>query len=120
MDKSYNSRDARTNWRDVLDFVQGGGSVTITRSGKAVARVVPVVGPAKVGDRWGDLTPEQQAGVPVGAIIAIRDHDGTLWGGRVKRGPDAWSDFSGTANTKKTDAALFSDRILTHIPAVQE
>lgn len=42
MDKSYNSRDARTNWRDVLDFVQGGGSVTITRSGKAVARVVPV------------------------------------------------------------------------------
>lgn len=48
MDKSYNSRDARTNWRDVLDFVQGGGSVTITRSGKAVARIVAVTGVAPV------------------------------------------------------------------------
>jgi len=50
MDKTYNSRDARTNWRDVLDLVQGGGSVTVTRSGKAVARIVPVpeVGPVAV------------------------------------------------------------------------
>jgi prevent-host-death family protein len=50
MDKTYNSRDARTNWRDVLDLVQGGGSVTVTRSGKAVARVVqvPEVGPVAV------------------------------------------------------------------------
>lgn len=49
-DKTMPTEEVRRELRTVLDHVQGGGSVTVTRSGKAVARIVPVVSPPVTSD----------------------------------------------------------------------
>lgn len=39
--KTLTSSEARERWRDVLDQVQAGQVVEITRHGKVIARVIP-------------------------------------------------------------------------------
>jgi antitoxin (DNA-binding transcriptional repressor) of toxin-antitoxin stability system len=39
--KRMKSDEARINWRDVMDYVQAGGSVIVERWNKTVARVIP-------------------------------------------------------------------------------
>lgn len=121
---TYSSRDARTKWRDVLDAVQAGETITVTRSGKVVARIVPVVDPlpmassadaatVKVGDRWGDLTEGQRLGLPVGARMKWDDPDDgeTI----TKIGRDSWRGKLGDL----CDSELHEDNIITHIPATK-
>ena len=43
--ESVGAFDAKTHLADLLDRVEGGESITITRRGKAVARLVPVTRP---------------------------------------------------------------------------
>ena len=37
----YEASEAKANWAELLDEVERGGAVRITRRGKAIARVVP-------------------------------------------------------------------------------
>lgn len=119
-DKTLPSEECRRKWRDVLDTVHRGGTVTVTRNGVAMAQVVPFAPPpppadrpACVGDRWGDLTPEQRAGVPVGARV---DHPDDPDGGWTKIEDNIWNDAEGRGPVQ--DDTIVDGRVITHLPTV--
>jgi hypothetical protein len=72
----------------------------------------PMVTPPKVGDRWGDLSPEQRAMVPVGSEVTIADSgfrttkDDRGWYGDAPRSP--WLDGY-------CDSILHPNHIITRI-----
>jgi antitoxin (DNA-binding transcriptional repressor) of toxin-antitoxin stability system len=114
MDKTYPSEECRRRWRDVLDHVQGGGTALITRHGKVMARLTPVAPESaslgvRVGTRWGDLTPEQRAGVPVGTRAAWPDG-----GDVIVKHADGW--YYEDDPEDPSDGRLDDRRIITHLP----
>jgi prevent-host-death family protein len=146
-DKTMPTEEVRRELRTVLDLVQAGGSVTVTRSGKPVARIIPiercschgvedcpipeasdaavVVGKllsmcadasdmaVRVGDRWGSLSEEQRASLPVGARV---DHPVDPDGGWIKVG-ERWNHADGrSVGAHHSTIDTCPNRIITHIP----
>ncbi len=116
----YSSRDARTKWRDVLDAVQAGETITVTRSGKVVARIVPVTAPATVpvvpavGMQLVSLHYMEVRALPVGTVV--RRSCGGLPAVATKIGPDAWSvDYDGVTKTVP-DHGMSSDNVIVTLP----
>lgn len=83
--------EARASVEELQAVVQ---STPAVEQGSAVAIVPP-----KVGDRWGDLTPEQRAMVPVGSEVF---HSASVSTHR-KLAPDKWGDYA--AHDNRNEAA---------------
>jgi prevent-host-death family protein len=150
-DKTMPTEEVRRELRTVLDLVQAGGSVTVTRSGKPVARIIPiercschgvedcpipeasdaavVVGKllsmcadasdmaVRVGDRWGSLSEEQRAGLPVGTVIGIAGRSGPESSRTLRADGFWWDDSAPDDACRAVDGpSLIDARIITHIP----
>jgi len=58
---TINSREARSNFRSLLDRILAGGDVVIERNGKAVAVLIPVEDYQDIQDELDDLRASRRA-----------------------------------------------------------
>lgn len=58
---TINSREARSNFRSLLDRILAGGDVVIERNGKAVAVLIPVEDYKGIQDELDDLRASRRA-----------------------------------------------------------
>ncbi len=67
-----------------------------------------------IGTRWGDLSPEQRASLPVGTVIRVDDWPSD---DLFKRRPGAWKRVRGKRNSGLiTEAAVNRDRRILSYP----
>ena len=75
----YEASEAKANWAELLDEVERGGAVRITRRGKAIARVVPEADgrAAEIAEAIKELKAlrEKTRKAPLDEILASR-HEG--------------------------------------------
>ncbi len=75
----YEASEAKANWAELLDEVERGGAVRITRRGKAIARVVPEADgrAAEIAEAIKELKAlrEKTRKTPLDEILASR-HEG--------------------------------------------
>ena len=72
--KTVGAFQAKTQLSQLLDEVEMGGVVTITRHGRPVAVLTPVapVQPAKTGEQWLAETKRLRKGINLGGAVTIR------------------------------------------------
>ncbi len=77
MDSSVGAYEAKTHLPQLLDRVEGGETITITRHGKPVARLVPASGDAAKADVNQVIEDmkrfQQEQGPTLGPDLSIRD-----------------------------------------------